>query len=163
MRLIVQLVLICILLSFTNSFGQDLANPAAATDQTREAATEIDILPPGAKLIGEEEDNNVRATAYIYKNRPSAAAIDNMNQFPYLLFVQFFHSGNNTSVENGLVAFKIEDIAEQTKTPAVQMEYKNGYFVAAFDTDRLRGKRLLIGSKLEDEKKRQYSYDLRPL
>jgi len=142
-----------------NAFAQ--TDAMLPNEAEGEAVVEQDILPADAVFLGEGEDNGVRALAYLYKAPAAPTGAATEKTLPYLLFVRFIHSESNVKVEKGLVAYKVEDQDDGYRRAATKMELKNGYFVASLNVERLRGKNLLIGSKLEDDKKRQYSYVLR--
>lgn len=154
----VTLFLIFILFVFSDHvFSQE--NQPASSDETLEVSEPVDILPKAARLLGEAEDNGVFATAYLYRATDTAPLESlNENKYPYLLFIRFVHSESNLRVEKGLVAFKVEDSATGEQTPAVKMELRNGYFVVPLKLKKRRGMMLHVGCKLEDDKKRQYSY-----
>ena len=130
-------------------------NTEPASPVSAETEVEVvDILPKEARLLGEQEENGVLATAWLYRSPQVQEA-----EFPLILFIRFIGTENNILVEQGLVAYKIED-AEGHRATALRMNFKNGYFVAGLDSIDQASQTLLIGSKLEDEKKRQYRFAL---
>jgi len=130
-------------------------NPEPASPVITETDSEaVDILPVGARLLGEHEENGVLATAWLYRTPPGQE-----NEFPFLLFIRFIGTENNILVEKGLVAYKIE-AGDGSREMARKMNFKNGYFVAGLSSMSRVSQTLLIGSKLEDEKKRQYRFSL---
>ncbi len=135
-------------------FAQDQAGEEATP--AGEALVESDILPDGAILLGEGEENGIIARAWLYRApEPSGG----QQQQATRLFLRFLSAESNVVVEKGLVAFKIED-ADGVSTPAFKMEFKKGYFVAGL-ADLSPGFYILhIGCKLEDDKKRQFRYEL---
>ena len=152
------IIISLISISLQSAFAQN-ADPAS--EEVAEQTTESkDILPADAVLLGKTEENGVLAMAYLYKT-PTSELVDTGNQaYPYLIFVRFIGVENNITIEKGLVAYKIEDSSEK-RTPATRMELKSGYFVTALETPG-RGYFILhIGTKLEDDHKRQYTFNLR--
>ncbi len=140
-----------------DSRAQDGRNAPVSPGET---AVQADILPPAAVPLGEQEQNGILAQAWFY--RPPASATGSSpdgNRPNAVLFLRFLSVENYLPVEKGLVAYKIEN-EEAVAPPARKMLFREGYFVA--DLEPLsRGKYLLrIGSKLEDEKKRQFHFDL---
>lgn len=141
--------------------GLHAQSPEPENANDTEALTEpVDILPQEAVLLGEQEENGVLATAWIYRVPVSEVLPTNGQQFPYLLFARFLSVENNIRIEKGLAAYKLAAFDEE-RTPARKMEYKNGYFVAGIDSSAAGYSTLLIGCKLEDEKKRQFRYVMR--
>ena len=156
MRVLLLTIGLLLLLMSSNVFGQV---QEAVTEPPAEEEQKIDILPEEAVLLGEAEENGIIAMAWLY--RPSAASLeaDQGARLPHLLFLRFISVESNIAVEKGLVAHKIEDI-EGNAAPAVKLEFKNGYFVDDL-SGVAPGKYILnIGCKLEDEKKRQFQYEM---
>lgn len=135
---------------------------AQAVEPSVETAAEepVDILPAKAIYLGEKEDNGVIAKAWIYRVPQSELQTVQSNQSPFLLFVQFNAIENNVRIEKGIAAFKLESIEEE-RTRARKLEFKSGYFVAGLETKAAAYSSILVGCKLEDEKKRQYRYKMR--
>ena len=148
-------LLLCLAMPVSGAFAQ---SPESDISQNPDSLTEpVDILPPGAVLLGEPEENGVVATAWIYRVPSSEALPTDGQVFPYLLFARFLSAESNIRIEKGLAAYKLATLDEE-RTPARKMEFKNGYFVAGIEASLNRYSTLHIGCKLEDEKKRQFRY-----
>ncbi len=125
-------------------------------DGQEELSAPVEILPTAAVLLDQQEENGIMAMAWLYRVPASPTSSENVNKFPYLLFLRFLSIENNILIEKGLVAYKLED-REEVSTPAEKMEFKNGYFVAGIDSpDRYYA--LHVGCKMEDDKKRQFKF-----
>ena len=133
------------------AYAQGIASEAESVAE--ESAAPVDILPPGATFLGESEENGVLAMAWIYRT-PMVEGSDTDAQFPYILFCRFLSVDSNIVIDKGLVAYKLESFDDE-KTPAKQLEFKNGYFVAGLDSEAAGYSKMHIGCKLEDENKRQ--------
>jgi len=125
----------------------------------RESTTEMtDVLPGSARAVGKDQQNEVLAKAWIYRNQPSVQSPFPEINNPYILFLRFRTIEGDRPIEKGLVACKIEYM-NGDRTPARKMELRSGYFVAGIDLQNAGFYSLHIGSKLEDEKKRQFSFN----
>ena len=146
-------------LTFLSVASAQDTTPVVA-DTSEEKLTEVvDILPADAVLLGQQEENGVLALAYFYKTPSGAIGAGQGSDLPYLLFLRFIGAENNVLVAKGLVAYKLEN-GNGHITPAIKMDPKSGYFVAALNKS-VRGRFTLhVGCKLEDDKKRQYQFTL---
>ena len=156
MRVLLLTIGLLLFISSTSLYGQ---GHDAVTEPPPEEDQVVDILPDEAVLLGEGEENGIIAMAWLYRAPAAPVESEQAARLPYLLFLRFISVESNIVVEKGLVAHKIEDM-EGIATPAVKMEFKSGYFVDDLSAVA-PGKYILnIGCKLEDEKKRQFEYEL---
>lgn len=159
MRFFLLLAILFFSLFCTSAWAQN-QDSALALDTVEEGSEKLDILPENAVLLGEEEENGIIAMAWLYRPEPVSAEAVIDRQLPDLLFLRFLSVENNIAVEKGLVAYKLENM-EGIVTSAVKMEFKNGYFVVNLGGVSPGLYVLSIGCKLEDEKKRQFRYELK--
>jgi len=158
MRYLFPLVLLfCFFLSFVPEGSAQVAEPVVESPQEQ-----VDIRPTNAIALGELEENGVIAKAWIYRVSSSDLQEKQISPLPYLLFVQFYAVDNKIRIEKGIAAFKLET-SDEERTRARKLEFKNGYFVAGFDMKDAGYASLLVGCKLEDEKKRQYRYKMKKI
>jgi len=136
---------------------------ALAADPAVETSLEhVDIRPAKAISLGEMEENGVIAEAWIYRVTSSDLPEKQISPLPYLLFVLFHAVDNNVRIEKGIAAFKLES-SDEERTRARKLEFNSGYFVAGFDMKDAGYSSLLVGCKMEDEKKRQYRFKMRKI
>ncbi|PLX78724.1 MAG: hypothetical protein C0615_03390 [Desulfuromonas sp.] len=156
MRLFVLIVVL-----FALSSGITAAEEMASTDAAAEEVSETvaDILPESAVQIGEGEENGVLAVAYIFSPSEQEPSPISETSLAPVLFIRFLSVESNIGIEKGVAAYKLEDNNGE-KTEARRLEYSEGYFIATLDTVSPGAYQLHIGSKLEDEKKRQFVYPL---
>ena len=147
------LAVFCVTLS-SEVYAQSAEAPVAMPSEP------ADILPDKAISLGENEENGVIAKTWIYRVPASDLQVNQVMQFPYLLFVQFHAVDNTIRIEKGIAAFKLESF-DGERTKARKLEQKSGYFVAGLDSKDIGYPVIMVGCKLEDEKKRQFRYKLK--
>ena len=158
MRQILLLVIFLALFPLWQLSVRAESHAPGAQDKPPDAAESVDILPESARSLGKEEQNDVRALAWLSRNDFAASGPLPDIDSPYLVFLRFRTIEGEVPIEKGLVAYKIEDMSGD-KMPAREMDFRKGYFVAGLDSLAPGFYILHIGSKLEDEKKRQFSFD----
>jgi hypothetical protein len=114
----------------------------------------------GMMMLGDQTENGVKAMAHI-KDIHEGMAKMGMDQTHHLM-VMFTDTASGKPIATGTVAVKIKDPAGKVSKP-IQLMPMNMGEGDAFGSDialPAKGKyQFLIGSKLEDGKKRQFKFD----